>query len=93
MTGKPLRIVVWSGGDEQRFLEWDGTVWQAFESYTYGHYFEQREVSERDIEILFAHFGLTPGWCRQRMQLSRALRSSKLLPKRASAADLTASNQ
>ena len=54
----PSRIVIWSVGDEQRFLEWNGTEWQVFESYTYGHNFERCELTEADIEALRAHFGI-----------------------------------
>lgn len=54
----PSRIVVWSGGDEQRFLEWNGTEWQVFESYTYGHYFEHCKLTENDIGALIDYFGI-----------------------------------
>lgn len=59
--GNPSRIVVWSGGDEQRFLEWNETEWQVLESYNHGHDFEQSEFAKADIETPGDYFDIAKG--------------------------------
>lgn len=51
-----VRVPVLAGGDEGRFLEWDGSRWRAFNTYKYGHLFEKSELTAHDFSVLRDYF-------------------------------------
>jgi hypothetical protein len=46
-------IVVWTDGEEGRFLKWGGEAWQAFEHRNYRHSFSPPQVvTQADLRAL-----------------------------------------